>query len=663
MVLSAEPAEEAHEAPFSTTSPVPYTPSGSTRNTFPPIADYAFLSDCENTCLISSSGAVEWLCVPRPDSPSVFGAILDRAAGHFRLGPYGVSVPAARRYLPGSLILETTWQTHTGWMIVRDTLVMGPWHDIESRSRTHRRTPMDWDAEHILLRTVRCVSGTVELVMNCEPSFDYHRIGASWEYSANAYSEAVARARRDPDAHPKLKLTTNLRLGLEGREARARTRMTEGDNVFVALSWSRHPAPPTYDEAADKMWKTSEMWRQWINIGDFPDHPWRSFLQRSALTLKGLTYSPTGALLAASTTSLPETPHGERNWDYRYAWVRDSTFALWGLYTLGLDREADDFFSFIAEVSGANDGDRHPLQVMYGVGGERELVEDELHHLSGYDGARPVRIGNGAYNQRQHDIWGTMLDSVYLHAKSRDQISDQLWPVLKNQVEEAIKHWREPDRGIWEVRGEPQHFTSSKVMCWVALDRGAKLAELQGERGYAQQWRAIAEEIKADVLEHGVDSRGVMVQRYGAGSLDASLLLVVLTRFLPSDDPRVRKTVLAIADELTQDGLVLRYRVEETDDGLAGEEGTFTICSFWLVSALVEIGEVSRAKHLCERLLSFASPLHLYAEEIEPRTGRHLGNFPQAFTHLALINAVVHVIRAEDEADSTGVFQPANAPM
>jgi alpha,alpha-trehalase len=663
MVLSPESAKQATEPPFATTSPVPYIQSSSTRNPFPPIADYAFLSDCENTCLISSNGSVEWLCVPRPDSPSVFGAILDRAAGHFRLGPYGVSVPAARRYLPGSLILETTWQTHTGWLIVRDTLVMGPWHDIETRSRTHRRTPMDWDAEHILLRTVRCVSGTVELVMSCEPSFDYHRISAAWEYSAAAYGEAIARANRGPDQHPKLKLTTNLRIGLEGREARARTRLTEGDNVFVALSWARHPAPQTYDEAADKMWKTSECWRQWINIGDFPDHPWRSFLQRSALTLKGLTYSPTGALLAASTTSLPETPRGERNWDYRYAWVRDSTFALWGLYTLGLDREADDFFSFIADVSGANNGERHPLQVMYAVGGERTLEEEELNHLSGYDGARPVRVGNGAYKQQQHDIWGTMLDSVYLHAKSREQIPEALWPVLKNQVEEAIKHWREPDRGIWEVRGEPQHFTSSKIMCWVALDRGAKLAELQGEKSYAQQWRAIAEEIKADVLANGVDSRGVLTQRYGSDALDASLLLAVLTRFLPSDDPRVRNTVLAIADELTQDGLVLRYRVEETDDGLSGEEGTFTICSFWLVSALVEIGEISRARHLCERLLSFASPLDLYAEEIEPRTGRHLGNFPQAFTHLALINAVVHVIRAEEEADSTGVFVPANAPM
>jgi GH15 family glucan-1,4-alpha-glucosidase len=667
MVLHAQPADEAAKradsATFAIASPPMSYSSGPLRNPFPPIADYAFLSDCETTCLISPAGAVEWLCVPRPDSPSVFGAILDRSAGHFRLGPYGVSVPSARRYLPGSLIMETTWQTHTGWLIVRDALVMGPWHDLERRSRTHRRTPMDWDAEHILLRTIRCVSGTVELLMSCEPAFDYHRVGATWEYSADGYGEAIAQANKDPDTHPTLRLTTNLRIGLEGREARARTRMTEGDNAFVALSWSKYPAPQTFEEAADKMWNTAECWRQWINIGNFPDHPWRAYLQRSALTLKGLTYSPTGALLAACTTSLPETPQGERNWDYRYAWVRDSTFALWGLYTLGLDREADDFFSFIADVSGANNGESQPLQVMYGVGGERRLVEEELPHLSGYDHASPVRIGNGAYNQNQHDIWGAILDSFYLHAKSREQVPDTLWPVLKNQVEEAIEHWREPDRGIWEVRGEPQHFTSSKIMCWVAVDRGAKLAERQGETHYAQQWREIAEEIKANILENGVNSRGVFTQRYGSDALDASLLQVVLTRFLPPDDPRVRATVLAIADELTEQGLVLRYRVEETDDGLTGEEGTFTICSFWLVSALVEIGEVSRAKHLCERLLSFASPLYLYAEEIEPRTGRHLGNFPQAFTHLALINAVVHVIRAEEEADSTGVFQPANAPV
>ena len=641
-------------------SPAPSASPGMPQNAFPPIGDYAFLSDCECNCLIARNGSVEWMCVPRPDSPSVFGAVLDRSAGHFRLAPYGVNVPVDRRYLPGSLMVETTWQTDTGWLIVRDALVMGPWHDNEARSRTHRRTPTDWDAKHVLLRTVRCVNGTVELAMSCEPAFDYHRGGTKWEYAGPAYSEAIATATGVATGDVQsLKLTTSLKLGLEGREARARTRMVEGDNHFVAMSWGSQPPPQDWEEAAQMMWETSESWRQWINIGTFPDHPWRNYLQRSALTLKGLTYSPTGALLAAATTSLPETPHGERNWDYRYAWVRDSTFALWGLYTLGLDREASDFFSFIADVSGATNGEHHPLQVMYGVGGERTLEEAELNHLSGYDGARPVRIGNGAYNQSQHDIWGTMLDSVYLNTKATETVSETLWPVLKAQVEEAVKHWRKPDRGIWEVRGEPQHFTSSKVMCWIALDRGAKLAAIHGETSYAKTWNEIADDIKADILEFGVNDRGIFTQRYGDDALDASLLLVPLLRFLPSDDPRVRNTVLAIADELSEDGLVLRYRVEETDDGLSGEEGSFTICSFWLVSALVEIGELPRAKALCERLLNYASPLKLYAEEIEPHTGRHLGNFPQAFTHLALINAVMHVIRAE-EAQGHNTFIPAN---
>jgi GH15 family glucan-1,4-alpha-glucosidase len=380
---------------------------------------------------------------------------------------------------------------------------------------------------------------------------------------------------------------------------------------------------------------------------------------RAGLVICGLRQRGAGhGIVAAPTTSLPQWHGSSRTWDYRYSWPRDTALAGLALLRLGLVDEASALGDFCGEACRGGEA-----PALLRVDGTAPPPETTLDHLAGHGGARPVRIGNGAYNQVQHDIWGTMLDSVYLHAKSREQISDTLWPVLKQQVEEAIKHWKEPDRGIWEVRGEPQHFTSSKIMCWVALDRGSKLAELQGEKSYAQQWRAIAEEIKADILARGVDSRGRLTQRYDHDALDASLLLAVLTRFLPADDPRVRATVLAIADELTEDGLVLRYRVEETDDGLSGEEGTFTICSFWLVSALVEIGEIHRAKHLCERLLSFASPLHLYAEEIEPRTGRHLGNFPQAFTHLALINAVVHVIRAEDEADSSGVFVPANAPM
>ncbi|WP_277209559.1 glycoside hydrolase family 15 protein [Isoptericola croceus] len=612
------------------------------RSSFPSIAEYAFLSDCETNALVAPSGAIEWMCLPRPDSPSVFSAILDRGAGVFRVGPHGARVPVARRYLPGTLILETTWQTSTGWLVVRDAMVMGPWHNLDERSQTHRRTPTDHDAEHILLRTVKCVSGTVDLEVVCAPKPDYARAEPEWDYLDDGYSSVVARmGGKNPD----LRLSSSLRFGIEGQRAQARTRLEEGDTHFVALAWSPLPAPTTWEEAVEKMWRTEQFWRDWITQGSFPDHPWRIFLQRSALTLKGLTYAPSGALLAAATTSLPETPGGERNWDYRYAWIRDSTFALWGLYTLGLDREANDFFAFIQDAC----QDNKQLQIMYGVGGEERLTESELSHLSGYEGARPVRVGNAAYNQSQHDVWGAVLDSVYLHTRNREQLPEALWPVLKRQVEEAANHWHLPDRGIWEVRGEPQHFTSSKLMCWVALDRGARLARLYDEPDFAEQWQKLADEIHADICSKGIDERGVFTQRYGDDALDASLLLVPLLRFLPPDDERVRATVLAIADELTEEGLVLRYRTDETDDGLQGEEGTFTICSFWLVSALCEIGEVDQARTLCERLLSFASSLNLYAEEIDPRTGRHLGNFPQAFTHLALINAVMHVIRAEEE--------------
>jgi GH15 family glucan-1,4-alpha-glucosidase len=421
--------------------------------------------------------------------------------------------------------------------------------------------------------------------------------------------------------------------------------MKEGEQIYVALYWSEHPPPQDFAEAYSRLVWTAHHWQHWLDGGNFPDHPWRSFLQRSALTLKGLTYAPTGALLAAATTSLPETPRGERNWDYRYSWIRDSTFMLWSLYTLGFDWEANDYFYFVADVAGGESD----LQVMYGIDGERRLDEHVLDHLSGYEGARPVRIGNDAYRQRQHDVWGALLDSVYLHTRSRDSLDQRVWPILSKQVEAAIANWRDPDRGIWEVRGEPKHFTSSKMFCWVACDRGAKLAALREDWDRVQRWQAAADEIHADVCKNGVDERGVFVQHYDTTALDAALLLMPLLRFLPPTDERVRNTVKAIAEELTEGGLVLRYRVEETDDGLSGEEGTFLICSFWLVSALVEIGELAQARDLCERVLGYASPLGLYAEEVDPKTGRHLGNFPQAFTHLALINAVMHVIRADAE--------------
>jgi GH15 family glucan-1,4-alpha-glucosidase len=614
---------------------------GVTASPFPPIAEYAFLSDCETCALVAPNGNVEWLCLPRFDSPSVFGAILDRDAGGFRLGPADVEVPAARRYLPGTNVLETSWGTTGGWIIVRDVLLIGPWHHDRDRSQTHRRAPTDYDADHVLLRMVRCVNGEIQVTMDCDPRFDYARKLGNWEYTGAGYHEAVCRAE---DCDVELRLTSDMNMGFEGPRATARTLMQEGDTLFVALSWSEHPAPQDYDDAYKKLVWTAHHWQHWLDHGNFPDHPWRTHLQRSALTLKGLSYAPTGALVAAATTSLPESPGGERNWDYRFSWIRDSTFMLWGLYTLGFDWEANDFFYFIADIA---EREEDELQIMYAIDGNGEIPEFTLDHLSGYEGARPVRVGNGAYKQEQHDVWGALLDSMYLHTKSRNHLDDRVWPIVKHQVDCALAKWREPDRGIWEIRGEPKHFTSSKMMCWVAADRGARLAEIRGELEYAARWQTAADEIHADILENGVDDRGVFTQHYETEALDASLLLIVLTRFLPADDERVVKTVLAIADELTEEGMVLRYRTDETDDGLKGEEGSFAICSFWLVSALVEIGEVRRARDLCDKLLSYASPLGLYAEEIDPRSGRHLGNFPQAFTHLALINAVMHVIRAD----------------
>jgi GH15 family glucan-1,4-alpha-glucosidase len=607
---------------------------------FPAIADYAFLSDCEVVALVAPSGNVEWMCLPRMDGPSVFAGILDRDAGLFRIGPADVTVPAGRRYLPGTMVLETTWDTPTGWAVVRDVLLIGPWRHRASRSSTHRRVPTDHDGEKVLLRTVRCLSGSIDILLECEPAFDYGRRRGTWLHTGEGYGSAEVTSQ---PGDPVLRLTSDLNLGFEGARAIARRRLRAGDQVFCALSWEDASPPDTFVAAHDRLAATGDFWHEWISRGRFPDHPWRTYLQRSALTLKGLIYAPTGALMAAGTCSLPETLGGERNYDYRFTWLRDATFMLWGLYTLGFDREADDFFYFITDLA----EDDTELQIMYGIGGERELTESTLDHLSGYRGSRPVRIGNGAWDQRQHDVWGVLLDSVALHTRSRDRLDERRWPMLRLQVEAALAHWRQPDQGIWEVRGPAQHFTASKVLCWVAADRGARLADLRGDHENAARWRKAADEIHADVCDNGADERGVFCQAYGSKALDASVLLIPLLGFLPPDDPRVRATVFAIADELTEDELVLRYRVEETDDGFSGEEGTFTICSFWLVSALVEIGELDRARALCAKLLSFASPLHLYAEEIDPHTGDHLGNFPQAFSHLALINAVIHVIDAD----------------
>ena len=620
-------------------------------STFPPIAEYGLLSNCEQSCLVAPDGAVEWLCLPRPDSPSVFAALLDRSAGTFRFGPSNAQVPQQRRYVPGTMVLETTWQTPTGWMTVQDFLAVGPVNDGARRPEYHR-APTDTGAVGALVRIATCISGRVEVMVNCAPLFDYGTAAGTWSYRGEWYTAMTAAAK---EGDVQLQLAGSIGLGVLGARGYGRTTLTQGQSAYMVLSWGDTNVPANLEEALAARDTTVGFWRDWLATAQIRDHPWKPYLDRSALTLKALSYKPTGAIMAAATTSLPETPGGERNWDYRFTWIRDSSFMLRALYRLGFGWEAVEYFGFILDAVTGGDLNRPPeLQIMYGIGGERDLTEKTLDHLSGYGGARPVRIGNGAWNQKQHDVWGMILDALDIQFRqAAGQIVAPVWDGLATFVDAALEHWREPDQGIWEVRGAPQHFTASKVMCWVAAARGADLAEERGDDKRAQRWRAGADKIKADVLAKDVSSKGVFRQHDKTDDLDASLLLLPIMGFLPPDDDRIKATVLAIADDLTEDGLVLRYKTDQTDTGFSGKEGTFTICSFWLVSALAMIGETERAHALCQKLLSFAGPLLLYAEEIDATTGQHLGNFPQAFTHLALIDAVTRLIEMEPEEGSS----------
>jgi GH15 family glucan-1,4-alpha-glucosidase len=621
-------------------------PSAAAPSPFTPIADYAFLSDCHTGALVAPDGAIDWLCVPRFDAPSVFGTLLDRGAGAFRVGPFGINVPLARTYEPGTNVLSTTWHTPTGWLVVRDALIMGPRRGDDTIT-PHTRPPADDDAEHLLVRTAVCIEGSVEVELVCEPVFDYGRETAAWSLAGDDLHVADASG-----AGETIRLRTDLALGIEAGRVRARHTLGEGERMYCSLSWAEGLASPAdADEATARLDATAHFWRAWVGRARIPDQRWRQPVLRSALAIKGLTYMPTGATVAALTTSLPETPGGERNWDYRYTWMRDTTFTLRALHWLNLDWEADEFMQFVADVEANEDG---ALQIMYGIDGRRDLTESTRDDLSGYAGAQPVRVGNGAFDQRQNDVFGAVLDSVLLHSRRSARLPRRLWPIVESQAECATSVWREPDQGIWEARGEPQHYVSSKLMCWVALDRAAELAGIRGDAELQAKWGATAEEIRADILEHGVDERGVLRQHYATDALDASTLLAAMFGFLPPDDERLRASVLAIENELTEHGFVLRYKTDETDDGLSGKEGTFLICSFWLVSALATIGELQRARDLMERLLRVASPLGLYAEEFDAETARHLGNFPQAFSHLALIQAAARIIVAERLEEMTG---------
>ncbi len=625
-------ATESDTAPKSAAAPSP----------FPPIADYAFLSDCHTGALVAPDGAIDWLCVPRFDAPSVFGMLLDREAGAFRFGPFGINVPTARVYEPGTNTLLTTWTTSSGWVAVRDALTLGPRRGVDIVT-PHTRPPTDEDAEHLLVRVAFCIEGEVEVELTCEPVFDYGRVPAEWTVAEDGHQADASGAGLT------IRLHTDMALGVEGNWVRARHVLKQGEQIFCSLSWGGHlEGPADIDDANARLATTGRYWRDWLGRARLPDHRWREPIQRSALAIKGLTYMPTGATVAALTTSLPETPGGERNWDYRYTWLRDSTFTLQALHYLNLDWEAQEFMQFVADLECNEDG---ALQIMYGIDGRRDLTESTRDDLSGYAGASPVRVGNGAFDQRQNDVFGAALDSIFLHSRRSQRLPRRLWPIVEAQAECATRVWGEPDQGIWEARGAPQQYVSSKLMCWVAMDRAAKLAAMRGDAKRQESWGATAEEIRADILAHGLTKDGVLRQHYDTDALDASTLLAAIFGFLPPGDERLKASVLAIADDLTEDGFVLRYRTGETDDGMSGKEGSFLICSFWLVSALAIVGEEQRARDLMERLLRVASPLGLYAEEFDTSTGRHLGNFPQAFSHLALIEAASRIILAERLAE------------
>jgi GH15 family glucan-1,4-alpha-glucosidase len=502
---------------MSQAKPEPATPqSAAMPSPFPPIADYAFLSDCHTGALVAPDGSIDWLCVPRFDAPSVFGTLLDRQAGGFRFGPFGINVPSARIYEPGTNILLTTWKTPTGWVIVRDALTLGPRRG-EDLVTPHTRPPADEDAGHLLVRVAMCLEGEVEMELTCEPVFDYGRVPAEWSvlndgHTADASGEELT-----------MRLQTDMALGVEGDRVRARHVLRQGEQVYCALSWAEElAAPQSIDEAAEQPAATARFWRGWLSRARIPDHRWRDPIQRSALAIKGLTYMPTGATVAALTTSLPETPGGERNWDYRYTWLRDSTFTLQALHFLNLDWEAEEFMQFVADLEPNENG---ALQIMYGIDGRRDLTESMRHDLSGYAGASPVRIGNGAFDQRQNDVFGAALDSILLHTRRSQRLPRRLWPLVQAQAECATRVWREPDQGIWEARGEPKHYVSSKLMCWVAMDRAAQLAAIRGDAEREATWRATAEEIRDDILTHGFSDGGVLRQHYETDALDASNLL------------------------------------------------------------------------------------------------------------------------------------------
>src|SRR5436305_14537523 len=611
-----------------------YGPAGAARGS-QPIADYGLLADCNSAALVAKDGSIDWLCLPRYDSQSVFGRILDPDAGHWSIRPTG-AFTSERRYLPGTLVVETTFTTETGSITLTDALVF---------AEGQRGHDLGYDAPHELLRSVEGVSGEVELLFELAPRTEYGLVRPLFRMEHDG-----GRTFGGPN---RIGVRAGVPVEIEDVTMKTAFAVSEGERVGFSLRWiptEAHEPPPATapEDVAARIEDTVEGWRSWEADHDIYDGPHRELVRLSSRVLKGLTYRPTGAIVAAPTTSLPETVGGERNWDYRYAWIRDASLTLQALYIGACSDEAVDFVSFMTSSAGGRASERS-LQIMYGISGEHDLTERELPHLSGWRDSAPVRVGNGAWGQTQLDVYGELLNSLYLYREQLGELHPEIQRFVADLANTAARRWRETDAGMWEMRGEPRHHLSSKVLCWVALDRAIELAPRLGMHADVEHWKAEREQIRQAILTRGwSEAKQAYAQSFDSDELDAAQLLMPILGFLPATDERMRSTIEAIAADLTEDGLVLRYRNDAgmNADGLAGEEGTFVICSFWLVSALAKAGEVDRAEELFDKLVSYANDLGLLAEEIDTSSGELLGTFPQAFSSIGLITAAWEIDKA-----------------
>jgi GH15 family glucan-1,4-alpha-glucosidase len=597
---------------------------------YPPIADYALIGDCHSVALVSRDGEIDWCCFHRFDSRPVFSRLIDWSrGGYFSVAPVE-PYRALRRYLPGTNILETRFETSSGVFLLTDCFPI-------------REAPTSDDADpvhpyHQLVRIGRCERGEVTVHLEFSPRFDYGLTVPE----VRPVSDRLVTVIGGADAlllQSDLPITQTDISACEGKRALQAGEVTRTVLTY-ALPHELRPRVVMADELDARLASTRDFWTSWSNRCTY-EGPYRDRVVRSALVLKALTNSPTGAIVAAPTTSLPENIGGTRNWDYRYAWLRDSAFTLYALFILGYTDEATAFMQWIKRTTAGRPED---LQAVYGVGGERLLPEVELRGLDGYRGSRPVRIGNGASTQFQLDIYGEVIDTAWLYHRHGGVIETDFWDFLVRLGEQVAKVWIEPDEGIWEVRGGRRHFVYSKVMAWVAIDRLIRLGRALQRPLDVDRWLGLRDEIRRRVETEGVDPvSGAFVQSLGSTSLDASALLLPLVHFLPADDPRMHATIERVEKELSVEGFVYRYL--DGTDGLPGGEATFLICSFWLVDNLALTGQVKRARELFERLCECANDLGLLGEEVDPRTGELLGNFPQAFSHIGLINSAIQLAR------------------